>query len=158
MIAIPVTRDKALEYIRTHHRHHKFDKAGYKFAVALHFRGELAGIALAGRPTSRMLQTAEPLTLEVTRLCTTGTKNACSFLYGSVRRAAFAMGYTRLITYILESEAGSSVKAAGFKFVKLTKGGKWDRPSRRREKVAPEEPKQLWEALAVSQQERQKDE
>ena len=37
-------------------------------------------------------------TLEVLRVCTDGTPNACSKLYGAVRRAAREMGYRKVIT------------------------------------------------------------
>ena len=147
MKAVPLTRDEAREFIRQHHRHHKFP-AGYKFAIGAQKNGELVGVALVGRPTARMLQQKEPLTAEVTRLCTSGERNVCSFLYAAARRAAFAMGFTRLITYILVSEPGTSLKASGWTFVQVTKGGSWDRPSRARIDKAPTEPKQLWEAVA----------
>ena len=42
-------------------------------------------------------------TLEVYRLCTDGSRNACSMLYAAAWRAARAMGYKRLITYILDT-------------------------------------------------------
>lgn len=35
-------------------------------------------------------------------------------LYGAAVRAARAMGYKRVITYILDSECGASLKASGF--------------------------------------------
>lgn len=53
-------------------------------------------------------------TLEVNRLCTDGTPNACSILYAAAYRAARAMGYNKVITYILDTENGSSLKAAGY--------------------------------------------
>ena len=53
-------------------------------------------------------------TLEVNRLCTDGARNACSMLYGAAVRAAKAMGYHKVITYILDSECGVSLKASGF--------------------------------------------
>jgi hypothetical protein len=53
-------------------------------------------------------------TLEVTRTCTQGAKNANSMLYGAICRAAGALGYRRVITYTLETEPGSSLRAAGF--------------------------------------------
>ena len=66
----------------------------------------------SGRPVSRYLD--DGFTLEVTRLCTNGAKNACSFLYGAAARAAAAMGYKRIITYTLESENGASLRASGW--------------------------------------------
>ena len=35
-------------------------------------------------------------------------------LYGAAVRAAKAMGYHKVITYILDSECGASLKASGF--------------------------------------------
>ena len=69
-------------------------------------------------------------TLEVSRLCTDGTANACSFLYGAVRRAAFAMGYARVITYTLPEEGGASLRAAGWCMEHTSPGGKWARSGR----------------------------
>ena len=68
------------------------------------------GVVIVGRPVSRYLD--DGWTLEVNRLCTDGSRNACSMLYGAAWRAARAMGYKRLITYILESECGASKRAA----------------------------------------------
>ena len=74
--------------------------------------GRLAGVAIVGRPVSRYLDDGK--TLEVNRLCTDGTKNACSFLYAAAARAARAMGYQRIITYTLDTEGGASLRAAGW--------------------------------------------
>lgn len=52
--------------------------------------------------------------LEINRLCTDGTRNACSMLYGACCRIAKSMGYRKIITYILSSETGSSLKASNF--------------------------------------------
>ncbi len=147
MKATPITRDEARAYVLAHHRHHKFP-AGYKFAIGARKNDELVGVVLVGRPTARMLQASEPFTAEVTRLCSAGERNVCSFLYAAARRTAFAMGYTRIVTYILVSEPGTSLKASGWTFVKVTGGGSWDRPSRARVDKAPLEEKQLWEAVA----------
>ena len=67
---------------------------------------------------SREIQKREPLTLEVNRTCTDGTKNANSMLYGAIWRAAKALGYTRLITYTQADESGASLHAAGWVKVK----------------------------------------
>lgn len=71
---------------------------------------------MAGRPISRHFD--DGLTLEVNRTCTDGTKNANSMLYGAVRRAAWGMGYQRVITYTQADESGASLRAAGFELVK----------------------------------------
>ena len=66
-------------------------------------------------------------TLEITRLATDGTRNACSALYGAARRAAFALGYSRVITYTLAEEDGASLRAAGFICEGIIKGESWMR-------------------------------
>lgn len=107
----PISLRDANEYVRQHHRHHK-PVVGHKFSIGCEADGELVGVIIAGRPVSRYLD--DGFTLEVTRLCTNGVKNACSFLYGAAARAAAAMGYKRIITYTLESENGASLRASGW--------------------------------------------
>jgi hypothetical protein len=85
-------------------------------------------------------------TIEVLRLCTDGTPNACSMLYAAARRAALAMGYGRIVTYILETESGTSLKAAGWRKAATTKGGEWTCPSRPRKKAERPEHKTRYEA------------
>ena len=139
----PISLAKANAYINEHHRHHK-GTAGHKFSVACSDDGgEIVGVAIAGRPVARMLD--DGLTLEVTRLCTNGTRNACSMLYSAAWRAAKAMGYRKMITYTLDSESGVSLKAAGWKCAGLAGGGSWDRQSRRRTDKAPTCKKIRWE-------------
>lgn len=108
---IPTTLREANQFVRQYHRHHK-PVAGHKFSIGVQKDGELVGVAICGRPVSRILD--DGFTLEVNRLCTNGEKNACSMLYGAAVRAAKAMGYRRVITYILDTEPGTSLKAAGF--------------------------------------------
>jgi hypothetical protein len=83
-------------------------------------------------------------TAEVTRLCTDGAYNGCSMLYGAAARAAAAMGYTKIITYILASETGTSLKASGWKMEAASPGGSWSVPSRSRVDSHPLEPKTRW--------------
>lgn len=90
----PISLRDANEYVRKYHRHHK-PVAGHKFSIGCEADGELVGVIIVGRPVSRYLD--DGFTLEVTRLCTNGAKNACSFLYGAAARAAAAMGYKRII-------------------------------------------------------------
>jgi len=111
---VPVTFRQACAFIAAHHRHHQPPR-GMKFAVGVQ-NGELRGVATAGRPVARAYD--DGLTLEVNRTCTDGTANANSMLYGSVWRAAKAMGYRRCITYTQDGESGASLKAAGWVKVK----------------------------------------
>jgi hypothetical protein len=99
---------------------------------------------MIGRPVSRHRD--DGWTLEVIRLTTDGTPHVASKLYAAARRATFALGYRRLGTYILSSESGVSLKAAGWKEIGRAGGGSWNRPGRPRVDKAPTEQKSLWEA------------
>lgn len=88
--------------------------------------GGCHGVGTAGNPVSRMLMQTEPGTIEILRVCTRGTRNACTMLYGSLRRAAHAIGWRRVITYTLEKESGASLRAAGFTLVGPAGGGSWE--------------------------------
>lgn len=111
---VPITLKEANAFVERYHRHHK-PVVGHKFSIAASDGEKIVGVAIVGRPVSRYLDNG--LTLEVNRLCTDGTRNACSFLYSAAWRAARNLGYKKLITYILVSETGSSLKAAGWKCV-----------------------------------------
>lgn len=110
----PVNITDARSYCRQFHRHHPPPQGGL-FAIACAEGATIRGIVIVGRPISRMLQ--DGYTAEVTRLATDGVKNGCSMLYAAAWRAARAMGYRRLITYILDTENGTSLKASGWKLI-----------------------------------------
>jgi hypothetical protein len=123
---VPLTLRQANELIARLHRHHK-PVVGHRFTIGAE-NGQLVGAAVVGRPTARM--TEQYRIAEVTRLVSDGTKNVCSLLYAACARAAEAMGYDSIQTFLLESESGVSVKAAGWEFVGTSGGGDWNRPSR----------------------------
>ena len=85
---------------------------------------KLVGVAVVGRPVARM--TNQRTVVEVTRLCTDGTKNACSKLYAAAARIAKEMGFESIQTFILDSESGVSLKAAGWELVSWSDGGNWN--------------------------------
>ncbi len=118
----PMSLADANRFVAEHHRHHK-PVRGHKFSLGCIANGRLAGVAIVGRPVSRYLD--DGLTLEVNRLCTDGTKNACSFLYAAAARAARAMGYQRIITYTLDTEGGVSLRAAGWHCAGRAGGTAW---------------------------------
>lgn len=121
---VPVTLKEANEFVEEHHRHHG-RVVGHKFSIGCADvdTGEIVGVAIVGRPVARYLDNG--WTLEVNRCCTDGSRNACSMLYAAAWRAARAMGYKKLVTYILASETGASVKAAGFSCVGEAGGLRW---------------------------------
>ena len=118
----PISLREANAFVDRHHRHHK-SVTGHKFSIGCTQGGELVGVAIMGRPVSRYLD--DGLTLEVNRLCTTGAENACSMLYGAAARAAKAMGYRKIITYTLDTEPGTSLRAAGWRCVGQAGGERW---------------------------------
>jgi hypothetical protein len=141
----PITYAEACAFIRQHHRHH-LPPVGWKFGIAVNDGDRIVGVVTVGRPVARGLDNG--WTLEVTRCCTDGTKNAASMLYGSAWRATKALGYRRLVTYTLAEEPGISLVAAGWKALYQTAGGTWDCPSRPRIDQHPTGQKTLWEAVA----------
>ncbi len=139
--AYPLELKQANEYVDRLHRHHNSVHRD-KFRVGATKGGKLVGVVQVGRPVSRMLDDGK--TLEVVRLCCDGTKDVCSFLYSKAARIAKELGYSRIITYILESESGASLKASGWKFDGTTSGGHWSRPRRKRTTTAPTCPKKRY--------------
>lgn len=131
----PCDLKTARSFVGENHRHNK-PPNGHKFSVACYEitpeAERLCGVAMVGRPVARLLD--DGLTVEITRNCTDGTYNACSMLYGACCRAAKALGYKRIITYTLESEPGTSLKASGWTLDQRdVGGGGWDRQNRHRE-------------------------
>lgn len=137
---------EANEFVRRHHRHHK-KVVGHLFSIGAALGDEIVGVVIVGRPVSRMRDDGQ--TAEVTRLCTDGTNDACSFLYGVAARAAFALGFTRIGTYILASEPGTSLTAAGWRNLGERGGGSWSVPSRPRIDKHPLQKKLLFERVAT---------
>lgn len=142
---VPCTLKQAAVFVGQEHRHHP-PAAAHKFSIAVAHGEQLVGVAVAGRPNARNLPAYT--VLEVLRVCTDGTPNACSMLYGAVARIAAAMGYDRrnVITYTLATEPGTSLRAAGWVRDKDVRGESWDRPGRPRDDAHPTTDKIRWRA------------
>lgn len=148
----PITLRAANAFVAEHHRHN-LPTNGHKFSVACYDGDRLCGVAIAGQPIARKLD--DGFTIEIRRVCTDGTRNACSILYGACSRCAREMGYKRVITYTLVSESGASLRAAGFENCGEAGGVSWNMPSRPREEYQeslfgivrkyPNEKKVRWE-------------
>lgn len=119
---MPCDYATAKQFVGENHRHNK-PPAGHKFSIACYDGGRLCGVCMVGRPVGRFLD--DGLTLEVNRCCTDGTYNACSMLYGAACRAAKALGYKRIITYTLESEPGTSLRASNWTCDGSAGGKRW---------------------------------
>ena len=141
---IRITLADANAFVEAKHRHHP-PVVGHLFSIGA-MRGEaLVGVVIVGRPVARLRD--DGVTAEVTRLCTDGSRNACSFLYGKAARAAFALGFQRIGTYTLPNEGGASLRASGWHLIGERGGGEWSSPSRPRAPMkSPTETKWLWEA------------
>jgi len=137
----PIGLKEANEFVKNYHRHHK-PATGHKFSISCVDDDRLCGVAICGRPVSRYLDDGE--TLEINRLCTDGTKNACSILYGACARVAKNMGYKKVITYILKSENGASLKASNFTCEGEAGGEIWTGKRSGRDNGVPKEKKTRW--------------
>lgn len=143
MEAVPLHLKQANQFVREHHRH-SLPAVGCKFALGCEVDGRLVGVAISGRPVCRRHD--DGATLEVLRVCTDGTPNACSFLYSRVAKVARLLGYKRIITYTLASESGASLKAVGARVSGEVQPQEWSVPSRRRQSQSVyKEKKWRWE-------------
>lgn len=153
LVLRPVIRDEAVAFIRQHHRHAKRSLPGWKFGVGLWATGLTAGlqaVGIAGRCSSRVWdKLGGGEWIEVTRVCTLGTPNACSQLYGALTRASKALGYCTAWTYTLDRESGASLRASGWIIdAELPARSGWDCASRPRDEADwPAEAKVRWKRV-----------
>lgn len=126
----PCSRDVGNNFIAKFHRHSKPVRQAICW-VSAWMGDRMVGVACAERPKAG--GNCDGFTIEITRNCVTeGVKNACSFLYGALCRAAKPLGYLRAITYTLATESGASLRAAGFRPVAKVKGRSWTEQKKRR--------------------------
>ena len=118
----PITLKAANDFILKYHRHN-LPVAGCKFAISAVNNNVIIGVAICGRPINRNLDNG--LTLEIYRVCTNNYKNANSFLYSRCKRLSQLFGYEKIITYTLQTESSSSLKAINAKQTALFKGRQW---------------------------------
>jgi hypothetical protein len=127
----PISLSDACTHVRHWHRHNPAIQGGIVAQCVVDEHGWPQGVAIMGRPVSRVLQ--ERGYLEVGRVATTGARNACSMLYGWAAREARRRGAQGLVTYIRADEPGTTVRAAGWLHTHTTKPAKnpWqNRPGR----------------------------
>ena len=98
---VPMTLKEANAFVEQNHRHHG-KVTGHKFSIGLSDGEKIVGVAIVGRPVARHLD--DGWTLEVNRLCTDGSRNACSMLYAASWRAARAMGYKRVVNVLTAAD------------------------------------------------------
>ncbi|MGO9323539.1 MAG: XF1762 family protein [Terracidiphilus sp.] len=117
---VPLHLWQANELVAQLHRHSKPIRV-HKFSIGCSKDGVLCGAAICMRPACRALDDGK--TLEVCRLVTDGTHNACSLLYSTCAKISKLMGFLKIQSYILDSEPGTSLKAAGWTLEKTGCGG-----------------------------------
>lgn len=121
---VPLELAEANRLVAQWHRHHQ-PAQGHRFSLGvMDADGVLHGAAIVGRPVARLAGSPRDV-LEVVRLVTDGTRNACSILYAAAARAGLAMGYRRIQTYILNEEPGTTLVAAGWTCEGEAGGGQW---------------------------------
>jgi len=123
--------------------------AGWRFAIGLRDRVSLVGVLVAGRAVAPA--TDPDSVLEVTRLALldNAPPNSASRLLGAACRAAKAMGYRVVQSWLLEGEEGTAYRAAGFRPAGETPGGRRSRPGkpRRDDPRNADLPKTRWERV-----------
>lgn len=142
LIARPITQKAAFAWIAQTHSHLKPPR-GWLFGVSIEHEGRLCCVSVLGRPSARNLQNGR--TAGVTRVAADHTPHASSKALAAVTRAAIALGYTRLVSYIREDEEGTTYKAAGWWPTAVTEGGEWARQMRLRGPAEQPCPKVRWE-------------
>jgi hypothetical protein len=113
LVPCRVSKEVADEFVNRLHRHHDPD-LGARFVVGAWCttQGRLVGVGVVGRPRARGID--QHRVVEVTRCCTDGTKNACSFVYARAAQIAQAFGFRAIMTYTLADEGGRSLRALGW--------------------------------------------
>lgn len=148
---VPMTIAEADAFVAEHHRHHDpAERARFAVGAARHGIDKVVATAIVGNPKARLLQTG--FVAEVVRLCSIEQRlpnghasGACSFLYAACWRACRAMGFRKLITYILPEEGGATLVASGWTCIGEAGGGSWDRKERPRVDTHPTQLKMRWE-------------
>lgn len=123
------------------HRHLKKVQGGL-FAACVMDGDDTVGVGLAANPARVWQGTGRFVIARVAVM--EGHPNACSMLYGALCRAGKALGYREAWTYTLPDEPGTSLRAAGFEYMGMTKAEEWDREKRPRAAAVNGEQKKRW--------------
>lgn len=150
---VPITLQVAKVFVGRHHRHCP-PPVGWRFGAGITNGSELIGVCTVGRPVARALDASR--IVEVNRMCVRTdiaqglAWNACSQLYGWAAREAVRKGFQKVITYTLQDEPGTTLKAAGWVVEHVTKARSRDTPSRRRVDKTPVVAKNRWTPAAMA--------
>ena len=143
LTVVPLELTEANRAVEAWHRHH-VPVVGHRFSLGcVDENGVLRGAAIVGRPVARMAGAPRDV-VEVVRVATDGTYNACSILLGAAARASKALGFRRIQTYTLPEEGGASLRAVGWRNEGGAGGGSWSRTGRARTDHQPTSVKTRW--------------
>jgi hypothetical protein len=135
---VPIKWRDAKAFVNDYHDHCPAPR-GWRFGAGIRNGAQLIGVATVGRAVARAYKPDQ--VVEVNRVCVRRDVpsplvwNACSQLYGWAAREAKKRGFRKIITYTLESEPGTSLRAAGYvpeAKVRARRRG-WDTDSRPRD-------------------------
>lgn len=152
---VPCTIGEARSFVEREHSHlaapvSGLCAVGIEVASGVSSRGTpwaLACVAILSRPVSRELQAQG--CAEVTRCASSGmAPHAASMAYGAITRAALALGWRRLVSSTLLGEAGTCLRAAGWRPVAVRgprSVAEWSCSSRDRGDAAQPGAKVRWE-------------
>lgn len=133
-------------YVAEHHRRNG-PVRGMKFAIGAEQNGQLVGVCIVGRPQARLSDDGKTACILRTAV-PPGNPNLCSWLLGRAKRAAHALGFTRVLTHTHQDESGASLRAVGARCLGVGSGGSWSRDGRERGDPAHPEGKVRWELSA----------
>ena len=141
----PISFRAACAFIKREHSHLS-PPQGWLCGVAVYDGDRLCCVATMGRPSARKLD--DGITCEITRVASDRTPHCASKAIAALTRAAFALGYTKVVSYTRADEEGTCYMAAGWTAVATSKGGEWTRPSRERKSAEQPCLKVRWERVA----------
>lgn len=119
----PITLRLAFKFCDEFHSYQKRPQGGL-FALGAMHSGELECVVIIGRPSSTVL--SDGSTCQVSRLISTGrTFNAASFLLARAARAAFSLGYRRIISYTDSTLTAAAYRAAGWNIAREHRVKPW---------------------------------
>jgi hypothetical protein len=113
----PVSWQQAKSFVDRFHKHCE-PPSGWRFGAAIRNGYQTIGVVTVGRPVARAFDHTK--IVEVNRLAVRRDVapalvwNGCSMLYGWAAREARKRGFERIVTYTLESEPGTTLRAAGW--------------------------------------------
>lgn len=111
-VIVPIGLDDANRFIKAHHRYMTVIHRA-RYCISAYHNGQLVGIVATTPPTNNKVD--DGLTIEIARLCThLAPYNTASALISRACKAARAMGFRKVITYVDASVDGACYRSCNF--------------------------------------------